>query len=104
MSPRERILARRADLIAAALAAAALGCERKSDAMVAPSDKSVTPTTKATVAEADAGAADAWPVPCLSIAIQPDSGPAGSLSAARPPDAAPKVCLSYPPDDPLHGQ
>ncbi len=115
VSPRDRILARRATFVAAALSALPLSaaCSKPEEAVGVPADE------KKGKPKADAGTEpDADPVPCLSVAIE-DSGapeitpvpclspppfdaghPKACLSIApRKPDAGPKVCLG--PADPL---
>ncbi len=89
MSPRDKILERRAVFIAAALAATASGCEDKPlVCLSAVADEYRDATTTAP----DAGgtppdAAAEPPMPCLSIAMPTDAGhPRPCLKVAMPRD------------------
>lgn len=122
MGSRERILARRASFVAAALATVSVGCSRKEGAdIVAPAENKPKTTKDAGAvpgvdaeaepadpeAEPDDGpAADTGliaPAVCLSAFPLRDAGVAPCLSIAVPKDAgapAPKPCLKVaPPDD-----
>lgn len=89
MSPRDRILARRATFVAAALAAlpiSSAACSKTDDDIGAPTDQK---KTKKKAPSADAGAEpDVDPIPCLTPVAE-DTGP----------EVAPMPCLSPPPFD-----
>lgn len=115
MSPRDRILARRATFVAAALAALpiAAACSKTEEGIEAPTDqkKKTKPTPPAdaggdpvvclSMPMEDTGTPEVTPIPCLS----PPPADAGAhpkvcLSIAPPKrDAGPKMCLG--PADPL---
>jgi len=110
MGSRERILARRASFVAAALATVSVGCARKDEADIVAPTENKPKATKDAGAEADVGApADTGPdvviVPtvCLSVSPVRDGGLAPCLSIAIPKDAGaptPKPCLKVaPPED-----
>lgn len=92
MGSRERILARRAQFVAAALAATTLGCERKEGPdIVAPVESDKASKKDARVEP------DVAPTPCLEI-VPIDGGITASpcLTISAPHDAGPvpAPCLS----------
>ncbi len=115
MSSRDRILARRAAFVAAALATLPAACSKSEDGEIgAPADEAnkakkkpapapdAEPVPCLAVPLEDAGVADVAPMPCLS----PPPADAGVYPkvclSIRPPDAgAPKPCLKVAPTDPF---
>ncbi len=92
MGSRERILARRAQFVAAALAATTLGCSRKEGPeIVAPVEGDKASKSDARVEP------DVAPAPCLEI-VPVDGGitAAPCLTMGAPHDAGPvpAICLS----------
>ncbi len=96
MDPRDLVLARRAQFIAAALAAT-LGCS-KSDGppITAPADKTAQPKEDAGAPPSVSAPEDASAVPCLSVILPPDGGKFSPCLSMKPPDSGPKK-----PVDPL---
>lgn len=93
MSPRDKILERRALFVAAALAASTTSCEDKAKACLSAVANEYKDAS--TAAPADVGV----PMPCLTVMVSEDAGPppmAPCLSVPMPHDAGPtpKVCLS----------
>lgn len=104
MSLRDRILARRAKFVAAALASAGtIGCSSTASVCLEPAiDASGTDTNKSdTTTRPEAcltPALDTGPEPCLEPPL--DSGTADStVSDTRDPDTGPAPCLKMPPPD-----
>lgn len=111
MGSRERILARRAQFVAAALAATTLGCERKPESdIVAPAEgkpkkdaltgPDVAPTPCLEVVPIDGGITAS---PCLTISAPHDAGPppvpclTPKIAPALDAGPAPAPCLDVPP-------
>ncbi|MBL8717898.1 MAG: hypothetical protein JNL79_18105 [Myxococcales bacterium] len=111
MGSRERILARRAQFVAAALAATTLGCERKEGPdIVAPAEgekskkdagqRPVAPHPCLDVEPVDGGITAS---PCLTISAPHDAGPppvpclTPKIAPALDAGSAPAPCLDVPP-------
>ncbi|MBL8715408.1 MAG: hypothetical protein JNL79_05400 [Myxococcales bacterium] len=106
MGSRERILARRASFVAAALATVSVGCSRKDESdIVAPTEGKPKPAqdagTEPDVGVVDTGSDDVV-VPAICLSVSPrDGGFHPCLSMPRK-DAGPppKPCLKVaPPED-----
>ncbi len=96
MSPRDRILARRAKFVAAALAGAgAIGCSSTASVCLEPAFDGGTDTSKPDGSTTDTGT-DTGPTACLSPEL--DTGPLDSGTTDSTLDTGPMPCLS-PPED-----